>query len=82
MFKVTLLPFFPTTESGDVSSIRDVDMLELLRVVSSCNQDDCTCSVRRYRWLQNYTENHITKQNTVQFTHKILTKSLLKYDGE
>lgn len=31
-----LIAFFPMTDSGDVSSIKDVDILELLRVGSSC----------------------------------------------
>lgn len=31
-----LLPFCPVTDSGDVSSNKDVDMLVLLRVPSSC----------------------------------------------
>lgn len=31
-----LLPFCPMTDSGDVSSNKDVDMLVLLRVPSSC----------------------------------------------
>ena len=36
VFTGELLPFFPTTDSGDVSSIKDVDILEVLRVPSSC----------------------------------------------
>lgn len=41
---LVMSPFFPTTDSGDVSSIRDVDMLVLLRVPSSCfsrSHDKC-----------------------------------------
>lgn len=39
MMKLNCLPFFPTTDSGDVSSIKDVDMLVLLRVPSSCQPE-------------------------------------------
>ncbi len=35
-----LLPFFPMTDSGDVSSTKEVDILELLRVASSCQPED------------------------------------------
>ena len=42
--KKQLLPFFPMMDSGDVSSIRDGDILELLRVGSSCQPEDYTCS--------------------------------------
>lgn len=38
--KKQLLPFFPMTGSGDVSSIKDGDILELLRVGSSCQPED------------------------------------------
>lgn len=47
MIKLNCSPFFPTTDSGDVSSIKDVDMLVLLRVPSSCQPEhtDYYCNV-------------------------------------
>lgn len=42
-----LIPFVAATESGDVSSIKDVDMLELLRVVSSCHPENDILAIHR-----------------------------------
>lgn len=51
MMKLNCLPFFPTTDSGDVSSIKDVDMLVLLRVPSSCQPEH----------IDHYVMSHFTK---------------------
>lgn len=51
MMKLNCLPSFPTTDSGDVSSIKDVDMLVLLRVPSSCQPEH----------IDYYVMSHFTK---------------------
>lgn len=51
MMQLNRLPFFPTTDSGDVSSIKDVDLLVLLRVPSSCQSEH----------IDYYVMSHFTK---------------------
>lgn len=65
-------PFFPTTDSGDVSSIKDVDMLVLLRVPSSCRPEHTD-----YYGMSLFTRLFVFAKGSVMLLH---TKTLIVYN--
>lgn len=74
MMKSSRLPFFPTTDSGDVSSIKDVDMLVLLRVPSSCQPEHID-----YYVMSHFTKLFVFAKGSVipLYTQTVITALLL-----